>query len=196
MFVVGRYEPQKVLLYIGVRFRDITRFEMRYLITTALLCSSLSLLAQHEVPPTSGFKIKGAVKRELTIDIGRLAQYRQDSIGDVIVRNKKGEQKSVARQLKGVLLKTLLDSAGADIDKPKEYGELYVVLTASDGYKNVYSWNELFNTEVGNHVYLITEMNGRPIAEMPDRILVMSLYDTNSGNRHFKGLVKIEVKKI
>jgi len=41
--------------------------------------------------------------------------------------------------------------------KPKEFSGIYIVLTASDGYKNVYSWNELFSTEVGKHIYIMTE---------------------------------------
>ena len=81
------------------------------------------------------------------------------------------------------------------MDKPKEYSELVIILIASDGYRNVYSWNELFNTDIGSHVYIVTEMDGKPIDQMPDRILVLSLADLNSGRRHLKGLAKIEVKK-
>jgi len=70
-----------------------------------------------------------------------------------------------------------------------------IVLTASDGYSNAYSWSEIFNTIVGDKVYIITAQNGVDIAAMPERILVMSLADKNSGSRHLKGLQKIEVKK-
>ena len=167
--------------------------------TLFLLFTILTLTAygQHNpVPVTDGIAITGAVKNELHITIKDLLRYRQDTLGSVMISNKKGEDKGLARNMKGVLLKTLLDSAHVYAEKHKDYSELYIVLTGSDGYRNVYSWNEVFNTEVGNHVYVITEMDGQPIAQMQSRILVMSLADMNSGRRHLKGLAKVEVKRV
>lgn len=170
---------------------------MRYAVTCLLLLVVFSVRAQHpDVPVTNEFHISGAVKKELTFSIQDILRFKQDSLGDVVIKNKRGEDKSVAKNIKGVLLKTLLDSAGIVADKPKEYSELYIILIASDGYKNVYSWNELFNNEVGNHVYVVTEMDGKLIGEMYDRILVLSLSDINSGRRHLKGLAKVVVRKV
>jgi len=159
---------------------------------------SLQVYAQHDhdISPTSGFEVTGSVKRSLKLSVNDLAAFRHDSLGDLIIKNKRGEQKGIARQLKGILLKTILDSAEIMADKPKDYSELIVTLVASDGYKNVYSWNELYNTEVGNHVYIITEMDSKPVSEIQDRILVISLFDFNSGRRHLKALEKIEIKKV
>jgi hypothetical protein len=170
---------------------------VKYIIIFLLSTCSLQLYAQHdhEIPPTGRFTVSGIVKHEIKFRTDNLSGYTQDSLGDVIMRNKKGEQKGIAKHLKGILLKTILDSAAIIVGKPKEYGELVITLTASDGYQNVYSWNELFNTEIGNHVYIITEMDGKSISEMPDRILVLSLSDFNSGSRHLKALSKIEIKK-
>lgn len=153
--------------------------------------------AQHnKVTPTEGFRITGSVKNELNISIADLLLFKQDSLGDVTIKNKQGKDKEQARSMKGVLLKTVLDSAHIFAEKHKEYSELCISLIASDDYRNVYSWNELFNTEVGEHVYIITEMDGKPITNMPQRVLVMSLSDFNSGKRHLKALTRIEVKKV
>ena len=168
---------------------------MRYLLIFILCLTGLASYAQHDVPVTSSFEITGTVKREMKFSISDLVHFRQDSLGDIVIKNKRGEDKAVVKQLKGVLLKTFLDSAAITMDKPKEYSELVIILIASDGYRNVYSWNELFNTDIGSHVYIVTEMDGKPIDQMPDRILVLSLADLNSGRRHLKGLAKIEVKK-
>ena len=170
---------------------------MRYLIFFLFFVYSIQAYSQkHNVPTTSAIEVKGMVKKSLLLSIDKLSGFRQDSLGDVIIRNKHGEQKSISKQLKGILLKSIIDSAGIIVDKPKEYSEIGIILTASDGYKNVYSWNELFNTEIGNHVYVITQADGLPIAEMPDKILVLSLADINSGARHLKGLATIEIKKM
>jgi len=170
---------------------------LKYCITILLVLSALITQAQHNpVPPTTEFTIKGAVKNELRITISDLQRFKQDALGSVTIKNKKGEEKGEAKNMKGVLLKTLLDSAGIYTEKHKEYSELCVILTASDDYRNIYSWNELYNTSIGDHVYIITEMDGKLIDKMESRILVMSLSDINSGRRHLKGLAKIEVKKV
>lgn len=170
---------------------------MRYLFTFLLSVVSLPSFAQHDaIAPTTEFKITGMVKNELHITMSSLLQYKQDTLNDVVFKSSHGTEKDKPMQLKGVLLKTLLDSAHISAANHKEYGELFITLIASDNYKNMYSWNELFNTEVGNHVYVITEMDGTPMSDMKDRILVMSLSDFNSGRRHLKALSKIEVRNM
>jgi hypothetical protein len=167
------------------------------LATLTSLSLAFAASAQHNVvPSTDDLRIIGAVKNELHLSLKDLMKFKQDSLGDVIAKNKQGVQREQAKHLKGVLLKTLLDSAHVYAAQHKEYSELCVSLIASDDYRNVYSWNELYNTEVGEHVYIITEMDGKPIDQMQQRILVMSLSDINSGRRHLKGLSRIEVKKV
>ncbi len=169
---------------------------MKYFLLLFFVTATVSANAQHEILPTSEFIITGIVKNKLKVRITDLAAFKQDSLDDVIIRNKRGEQKGIATGLRGVLLKNILDSAGIQVDKPKEFSEIVIVLTASDGYKNVYSWSEIYNTDIGNHVYIICEKDGQKADRIKDRILVLSLADTNSGNRHLKCLSKIEVKKV
>ena len=171
---------------------------MRFIaaIVLSLFCSTLLAQRHNNVPPSEEFRIVGAIKKEVTIHISDLVRRPQDNLGDVVVRNHRGEPKDTIHGLKGILLKTLLDSVELKVEKPKEYSEFYICLVASDGYKNVYSWNELFNTEVGNHVYVVTEMDGKSLSEMEQRILVLSLADVNTGRRHLKALSKIEFKKV
>jgi len=173
-----------------------TIFMIKYVALFVLSVFSLPSYAQHDVPPTDEFTVTGAVKKEMKFRISDLSFFHQDSLGDVVIRNHKGEPKGVAKHLKGILLKNVLDSAEITADKPKDYSELVITLVASDNYKNVYSWNEIFNTEVSDHVYIVTGMDGKSIDQMPDRILVLSLSDMNLGRRHLKGLARIEVKKM
>jgi hypothetical protein len=169
---------------------------IKYIALLVLLVSAAPLFAQHDVPPTAEFKVTGAVKKEMKYTTSDILRFSQDSLGDVVIRNHRGEPKGVAKQLKGILLKNLLDSAGIVADKPKDYSELVITLIASDDYRNVYSWNELFNTDIGNHVYIVTTMDGKSMDQMTDRILVLSLADINLGRRHLKGLARIEIKKV
>lgn len=170
---------------------------MKYLIPVIFLLSLVSANAQKNfVPPTDEFTVTGVVSNELTFRIKDLGQYKQNDLGDMVIRNQKGEQKRVAKGVKGILLKTVLEKAGIHVEKPKEYSGIYIALTASDGYKNVYSWNELFSTDIGEHIYIVTAEDGMTMGQMPDRIQVMSLGDFHSGNRNLRGLAKIEVRKV
>src|SRR5271156_666738 len=140
---------------------------MKFLIPLFLLLTLASANAQENfVPPTSEFTVTGIVTNELTFGIKDLDQYKQEDLGDMVIRNQKGEQKRIAKSVKGILFKTVLEKAGIHADKPKEYSEIYIVLTASDGYKNVYSWNELFRTEVGEHIYIVTAEDGKTFEQM------------------------------
>ncbi len=170
---------------------------MRYILTVFFLLTGFTMLAQrhNNINPTEEFKVTGAIKKEMTISINDLQKHRQEYIGDIVIRNHRGDPKDTIRGLKGILLKIMLDSVEMNAEKPKEYSEFYISLIASDGYKNVYSWNEIFNTEVGNHIYIVTEMDGKTIGQMQQRILVMSLADINTGRRHLIALAKVEFKK-
>jgi hypothetical protein len=150
---------------------------------------------ENVVPPTSEFTVRGFVKHELTLKISDLQQFKPEELRDVIIRNQKGEQKRVAKSVKGILLKTVLEKADIHAEKPKEYSQIYIVLTASDGYKNVYSWNELFRTEIGQHIYIVTAEEDKAMEQLPGRIQVMSLGEYQSGNRNLRGLTNIEVRK-
>lgn len=162
---------------------------------TLLLLGLCAFAQEHPVPATDGFSVSGLVKKTLTVSISDLTQMKQASLGDIPLKNKKGEDKGSLHGLKGVLLKDILTNAGIVAAKHKNYSELCIVLTSSDGFTNVYSWNELFNTSVGDKVYVITEQDGVKAEAMAERILVMSLADKNSGSRRLKGLQKVEVKK-
>jgi DMSO/TMAO reductase YedYZ molybdopterin-dependent catalytic subunit len=170
----------------------------RYFIATMLcLITHLGVQAQHSaVMPTSSFAVGGLVQHQLSFSLAQLLEMPQDTVGDVIVTNKKGEWKETVRGVRGVKLKTILDSAGIELANHKDYGALVIVLKASDGYTNVYSWNELYNNKAGDKVYIVTAMNGTEGAAVKDHILVINTSDIISGRRHLKYLSTIEVRKL
>ncbi len=164
----------------------------RYLL--CLLCLMGSFV-QAQVKATSSFTIAGEVFSSLTISIADLKKWKEVAIGDLVITNHLGEKKSEAKGLKGILLKDILQTLEIKSENPKVLSEYYFVCVASDGYKVVYSWNELFNTSVGESVYFITEKNGKSIGEMDDSILVVSTKDFKTGRRNVKGLASIAVMR-
>lgn len=151
--------------------------------------------AQRKITATDSFKILGKVKKENTFTVTDLNKFPKVSIADQIIYNHKGEVKDTLTNLKGVLLKTVLAATEYLYEKPKTLNEFYLVCTASDGYKVVFSWNEIYNSEIGNHLYIITEKNGEPIKAIEERIILIATSDLQSGRRYIKALEKIEVRQ-
>ena len=65
---------------------------------------------------------------------------------------------------------------------------------ASDGYKVVFSWNKIYNT--GNNFFIVTELEGKKLRELDQRIVFISTADLKTGRRYINGLTKIEVKRV
>jgi hypothetical protein len=161
----------------------------------SLLVSSLAW-GQRAITPTNEFTISGKVKTELKFSLADLSAMPSVLIGDVEITNHKGEPKGTAKNMKGILLKDLFSKTEFPVEKPKELSAFYITCIASDGYKIVYSWNELFNTETGNHVFIVMEKDGEKAADLEDRILMISTSDFKSGRRYLKGLQKIVVQRV
>ena len=71
-----------------------------------------------------------------------------------------------------------------------------IIATASDGYKVVFSWSEVFNSPLGEGVIVFFEKDGVPLADDEGRIAMVSTKDIRTGPRHVKWLQAIEVRKI
>lgn len=145
---------------------------------------------------TNGFIITGKVKSEKKITLSDLTQYVSKKIGDITITNHLGAIKGTAKDLKGVLLKDILGKIEFQADNPKVLSEFFITCVASDGYKIVFSWNELFNTETGNNAYIITEKEEIKAVDMEDRVLLISATDFKTGRRYLKGLEKIIVERV
>jgi hypothetical protein len=170
---------------------------MKNSLVFCLLLFPICLLAQDKkIQPTDQFRVTGKIKTELVITLADLKSKSALPIGDVQITSHTGGYKSTAKNLKGVLLKDLLAPADFMADKPKALSSYIITCMASDGYTVVYSWNELFNTETGNHVFVVTEKDGIDIDNMDERILLISTTDFKSGRRYLKGLQKIIIQQL
>lgn len=169
---------------------------MRKLLLSILLFASLSVFAQRKIVPTSSIKIEGKIKAEKTFTLLDLDTFKKVPIPDQIIYNHKGEAKDTLQNLKGVLLKTILESIEFIYEKPRYLNEFYFVFIASDGYKVVFSWNEIYNTEIGNSLFIITEMEGKKRDEIDNRIIFIATNDFKSGRRYIKGLEKIVLRQV
>lgn len=170
---------------------------IRFLLTLTFVSSILSVSAQKEnIPTTENFSIEGKVKKGMIIYLADLSAYKSYAIDSIVITNHLGERKSTLRNVKAVLLKDILSKAEIDTESPKVLSEFYFTCIASDNYKVVFSWNEIFNNPVGSSVYIITGQDGKPATALDNRIALVSPKDQMTGRRYVKGLQKIVVDRV
>ena len=90
----------------------------------------------------------------------------------------------------------MLNKLTIDQDDSKLLSEYYIVCIAFDNYKVVFSWNEIFNSETGRHVLIITEQEGKKSASVNNRIALISLNDDATGRRYVKELKRISIERV
>jgi len=163
---------------------------------TLLLLFSTAAFAQEPITQTHQFTITGKVKKESVITMDSLNSYPIVQIGNIKVTDHTGAFKHQDDNLKGVLLKDILNHSQWLAASPKLFSRIYFICTGIDGYKVVYSWNELFNTPVGNNVYIIMEKNGIKADQLPASIQMTSMLDFKTGRRYLHNLDKIVVEMV
>jgi len=170
---------------------------MRSILFLVLAFTVFSASAQKEnIPTTENFSIEGKVRKSLSLSLADLSSYKSYSIDSIVITNHLGERKSSLKKVKAVLLKDILDKVEIDAETPKVLSEYYLVCIASDNYKVVFSWNEIFNCDTGKSVYIITAQDGKPATGLDNRIALVSPKDQMTGRRYVKGLQKIVVERV
>jgi DMSO/TMAO reductase YedYZ molybdopterin-dependent catalytic subunit len=98
--------------------------------------------------------------------------------------------------LRGVRLRAVLERAQVKTVDHNTVKKLAVIASASDGYKVVFSWSELFNSELGDSVLVLFERDGKPLAPAEGPLALISGKDIRTGPRHVKWLQTVEVRQI
>ena len=169
---------------------------MKNLLILFFLYSGSVLAQETQWKPTYQFTITGQIKKESVITMDSLNSYPLKQIGEIKVTDHVGDFKHKDDQLKGVLLKDILSHCQLNANSPKLFSRFYFTCVGSDGYAIVYSWNELFNTEVGDHVYILLEKNGVKADKMPESLQMASMLDFKTGRRFLHNLDKIIVSQV
>jgi DMSO/TMAO reductase YedYZ molybdopterin-dependent catalytic subunit len=172
----------------------------------ALALSALTLLSlpaqakkQVESPQsyvTEQVQILGAVENQLILSVADLKKLPAQQVGTVPVVCQSGADMGKLQNLTGVLLKDLLEKAVIKAPEHNDVKKMIIIATASDGYKVVFSWSEVFNSALGTGVIVYFKKDGVPLGEDEGKIAMISTQDTRTGPRHVKWLQSLEVKKV
>ena len=171
---------------------------MKKILTGILLLTLYCRLQAQEniVPPTDSFIITGDVKKPLTVNFNKLETFKIKSLNDVTAMNHRGEVRSVIKNVKAILFKDVLDGVELITNKPKDFSSYYVECVGSDGFKVVFSWNELYNTANGDNTYIVLEKDGKKGKDIDDRVAVLIMTGPGKGHIYVKGLKEVVFKSL
>lgn len=164
---------------------------IKYLII-ALLFLNVAVNAQE----SKQFVIEGKIKAPLTVTLNNLSAYKFVNLDSMTIFNHLMQRKGSIKNIKGVLLKDILAKVEIDAASPKTLSEYYLVFTATDNYKVVYSWNEIFNSPIGNQLMILTGYDTDPNKAGKGNIAVITPGDFATGRRFVKGLSKISILQV
>jgi len=165
----------------------------------ALLCWLFAAAAHSQAPGqvTTALTVKGSVERELRLSVDDLKGLPVQRVDDVrSVRDSGGGALAAetVRHYTGCLLRDVLDRAKPVEKKRLDLRKSVVIATASDGYRVVFSWAELYLSPIGEGALVIYERDAAPLGDDEGRIALVSLKDTRPGPRHVKWLQSVELR--
>jgi hypothetical protein len=165
---------------------------MKYLLIILLLVTA----TLHAQQPSLAISVEGRIKNPKTLSLEILKKFTLHTIDSLQIYNHQMIPKSMPRNIKGVLLKEVLKEIEFDAETPTVLSQYYIVCTATDNYKVVFSWNELFNSPAGDKILLVIGKNGMSAEQDKDGIMLVSPSDSATGRRYVKELSKIIIQRV
>jgi hypothetical protein len=144
---------------------------------------------------SESFTVSGEVLKAETIDIAKLSGYTPVHLDSLRIYTHDMQPKGLMKNINGVLLKDILSAIPFNNENPKVLSKYYIECEATDGYIVLFSWNEIFNSETGKHVMIITSKNGTDAGKLDDRIALISPTDQATGRRYVKWLNRIIIHR-
>jgi DMSO/TMAO reductase YedYZ molybdopterin-dependent catalytic subunit len=166
-------------------------------VAAAAIC--LQACAAGDGAGTARLTVGGSVRQELTLSIDDLKQLPVQRLEDVrVVRADPSSSPAaeLTRRYTGCLVRDLLDRA-QPVEKSRfDLRKSIVIATATDGYRAVFSWAELYLSPIGDGVLIVYERDGRPLPDDEGPLGLVSLKDTRPGPRHVRWLRSIELRLV
>lgn len=171
---------------------------LRNIVVAGALVACLPALAHDAAPsePSKSVTVSGAVEQKLTLSVDELRRFPTPRIIDLQLVPQKDVEQGKLMLVRGVRLRDILEQAKVINRDHNTVKKLAVIATASDGYKVIFSWSELFNSDVGDQVLVLFERDGKPLGLEEGPLALISGKDIRTGPRHVKWLQAVEVRQI
>lgn len=104
-----------------------------------------------------------------------------------------GERKGTFDACRGVLLSDLINQAQVIVTAHNDTKKMFVVAASDDGYKAVFSWQEIFNSPNGDKILVVLERDGQSRAKDRGDFDLISGRDHLAGPRYVRQLRTVEI---
>jgi hypothetical protein len=141
----------------------------------------------------NGFRICGRVKTPLVFSIEKLQAMESVEADDLLLTCGSGEPKGRINHCRGVLLADIIHRAKVLITDHNDTKKMFIIASSNDGYKTVFSWQEVFNTSVGDGIMVLLEKEGKPLYNGSGPVDLFSARDYLTGPRYVKELADVEI---
>lgn len=136
-----------------------------------------------------------ALQSNHVLSASDLATLPSDMVG-TFTQSRANERSEYRTTVRGIRLASLIERLGLKTAAKADWKNLWITVTATDGYRAQFSWVELVNTAVGDGVLLIFERDGQPLDPREGRIALLSTADFRLGARHVRNALRIEVRHV
>ena len=137
--------------------------------------------------------VTGLVPRPVVLTLAALERLPRHDLGPTQVLCYSGRPVAQVDSYVGARLVDVLDGCGLSERPRSELKRCVVVARGDDGYLAVFSWNELYNSTIGDKVLVLYEKNAEPLDAHLGRICLISANDARLGPRHLRGLLQVSV---
>ena len=161
-----------------------------------VLVLAINLFANENYKISTEIEVSGLVENNIKLDVKELEKMSYFKSGSTPVVCMSGETKDNVESYEGVLLRDIIDKAILKVNSRKEYNNIYFKAISTDGYEAIFSYNEVFNTKLGDNIIVFYKKNGNYLEDYQGKIALISIDDIKNGPRHIKWLKKIVVGKI
>ena len=155
----------------------------------ALIGAGLALPAGAEAAGAA-LEVKGLVQNPLSLSLADLRAMPQRAFVDRRPR----EGAAAESNVRGVLLRDVLDKAKLVERKPRGLRRTLIIARARDDYLALFTWVELYLFSAGEEVLVALERDGAPLPASEGPLALVSLRDERPGPRHVKWLQSIEAR--
>jgi hypothetical protein len=91
----------------------------------------------------------------------------------------------------GVPLAAIVSSVAGDDPQARDQRGWVFDATATDGYRAIFSWGELFNSDAGEQVLVIVAQDGKALDDREGPLALRALADHRPGPRHVRNLCAV-----
>ena len=138
----------------------------------------------------------GWVRRPLALDALALAAFDPVSITDFVVVCTFDGAHGGPRPLRAVPLRKLIEATGPAFVQRTDFKRVAIVAESHEGYRALFSWNEVFNSVVGDGVVVAWDCPEVPLPDPAGPFALVSLYDRATGPRFVQRLASVDLHKL